>query len=97
MEEGEIIASGYAIYNMVNIYIAEIAQARTTYSDEIMSWYNEWVPSCASESHYIIMSHSTINNASFPHEMGHFFDLWHTYEQILNIENNNPPYESFDL
>ncbi|HRI62472.1 MAG TPA: T9SS type A sorting domain-containing protein [Saprospiraceae bacterium] len=77
-QNNEILMKSRRNQNALNVYIVE-----ATISAEVAAYYsipNDWVVSRKS------YTNGDDNNATLPHEIGHFFSLWHTF---LGFEVNS--------
>jgi hypothetical protein len=95
----ESMASIYNIQNVVNIYYLPNAgePGIAPFSPPVMAWLNVWHDeNCARYGQYIIINNSNAGTPTVPHEMGHFFDLFHTHERNL-LGEETIPYQSGDM
>ncbi|RME60114.1 hypothetical protein D6779_02770, partial [Candidatus Parcubacteria bacterium] len=100
-EEEEQISFVYNIPNVVNIYYIPHPhgdeQGRSVHSPILMSWYNNF-SNFQFNGQYIIVKATRQFSSTLTHEMGHFFDLFHTYHTCLGDSATFPnQYESGDL
>ncbi len=80
------LAGDYNIDNVINVYYVPDLEARgiSTFSDKQQTWYNEiYEIDCNRTKQSIFIRGSNKSTTTLAHEMGHFFDLFHVYEEIF--------------
>ncbi len=100
LAEEDLISENYNVFGVVNIYYipdpSGSKNGHATFSPVKMGWFNQW-NSCNISGQYVIIGNDRQYISSLTHEMGHYFDLFHTYETSLGIESIDNLYKSGDL
>jgi hypothetical protein len=84
----------YFITNAINIYIFDEMPQRgeATYSPDVVEWFNQFmVEDCQISGQYIAIKGENPLYTTLPHEMGHYFDLFHPWEPMLGEPANLTP------
>ena len=98
----EQISELHNVPHAVNIYYIPHPTAghgRSTFSPDVMSYVNEF-STIELNGQYIIINASNPNHftSTLTHEMGHYFDLFHIYDNCLGDDTpTSNPYETGDL
>ncbi len=76
--EGDAMAQAYNIPNVINIYIVDYARGACGWAN-----FPSYLP-----NDYIVLAYGCVTNQStFVHELGHYFDVYHTHESAFGYEN----------
>ncbi len=100
LEEEEALAAQYNLPDAVNIYFVYGAQNKglATFSPVQQAWYNAvHAENQRRYEQYIIIENAYAGTSTLAHEMGHFFDLFHTFERVFDSNEITNPYERNDL
>lgn len=88
IEDQENLCIVHNLTNAINVYYVKDMEPSgaglATFSPELRTWLNDWIPDeCARHQQYILISTKRTEYvvATLAHEMGHFFDLFHTHEK----------------
>ncbi|MGB2869029.1 MAG: right-handed parallel beta-helix repeat-containing protein, partial [Bacteroidota bacterium] len=99
LEWDEALANAYNVPNVINIYFMPTGGDNlATFSPSIQAWMNMFLPEegCARYGQYVMIRTVTpFAPTVLPHEVGHFFDLFHPHENQLGLETIE--YQSGDM
>lgn len=78
--DSELALSAYKVPNVINLFYVDYIQVGSGY------WwgytYAPWNPNYTAEEYQddlLVLAYSSVHNYTLPHEMGHFFGVFHTH------------------
>jgi len=101
-EKANDLSSQFNLKNAINIFfVKQVSEGVgfTSFSEKVLNWYNYFLDEeCKITSQFIFIDEEAYDT-TLPHEMGHFFDLFHTYSANNFLGQDDPAdqYKTGDL
>ena len=81
----DILCSSYNVPNVINVYFGSRFPNKSTFTEDIMRILRD---RGISMRYYqgILIKNSNANNSTIVHEFGHYFNLFHTFEEVWGMD-----------